>query len=264
MDPWNRETLLDPATARRVRDLRRDQLAGLISASHGVAQEQLAGTAEDRVDAQVVVQNLVAIIDHAMVASDDELFTAGIEAARQIWDIGDRAAMYRSRTPDFEASLWEGLAIELYALGGIAVRHERWAQLRTLTLQYPATTGKNTWLREGQVASSRAARTPDAESVLELAAPLLRHLVSPLRRVSRSTAGRRAVNEHRIETEIPFNRAGSVSNPVTPRSAAVAAMKSGRATNTNLRRSLGRRVHAVERDKRRGVDQLDCGGDHDR
>jgi hypothetical protein len=152
----NEELLLDPHTAQDLHTLSA-RLASLVADSFPVARKQLEGDAADRVDAQIVVHNLVAIIARAMLLSDRQLFDGGINAATQIWDLGAREAMYSTPTPAFEASLWEGLGIELYALGGLAVRHEKWEEMRILTVQQPQTTGQETWLRQGQVASTRAA-----------------------------------------------------------------------------------------------------------
>ena len=173
MSASSHNILLDPSTAAHLDRFSRDELVGVTVESSAIASEQLAGTGEDRVDVQVVIRNLFAIIGHATVGRDTELFTQGIEAAVQIWDLGDRSAMYSTRTPDFEASLWEGLAIELYALGGLAVQHECWAELRTLTRQSPKSAGQDSWLRQGQVASARAADYD--ESILGLAAHRLQN-----------------------------------------------------------------------------------------
>lgn len=59
------------------------------------------------------------------------------------------------------------MGVELYALGGLAVRYEKWSELRELALQQTETTGGETWLRQAQVASLRAAEYE--ESFLELA-----------------------------------------------------------------------------------------------
>jgi hypothetical protein len=82
------------------------------------------------------------------------------------------------RTPDFEASLWERLVTEIYALGGLAVRQKRWEDMRQLSTEPatspPSSPSYKSWLRQGQVASSRSAVYPD--SVLALAARRLEEL----------------------------------------------------------------------------------------
>jgi hypothetical protein len=166
-----RDTLLDPAMAAGGVPLgldESDRLAELVSEAAAVAKSQLAGPLDEQIDAQIVIRNLMAIMGHAVVRGHERLLADGIAAAIVIWDVGDRSALYRMNTSSFEASLWEGMGIELYALGGLAVQHERWAAVRSLTLQYPTTTGENTWLREGQVVSARAGQP--AESLLGLAA----------------------------------------------------------------------------------------------
>lgn len=171
-----RDLLLDPATAAAdtLERLSKSQLSSVVAASPALARELLGGDADDRVDAQIVLRNLEAVMGCALTAANADLFAHGITAAKEIWDIGARSAMHSMATPDFEASLWEGLAIGLYALGGLAVQHERWAELRSLTLQTPQSAGRDSWLRQGQVASTRAAQYDD--SILRLAAARLREL----------------------------------------------------------------------------------------
>jgi len=173
----NKDLLLNPDTASSLDSLA-SRLPGLVADSFPVARDQLAGDIDDQIDAQIVIRNLMGIIGRAILLSDRQLFDGGIQAAVAIWDLGDRAAMYSTRTPSFEASLWEGMGVELYTLGGLAVRYEKWAELRALTVQQPETTGKETWLRQGQVASGRAAEVE--MSFLSLPAARLRTQYGPM------------------------------------------------------------------------------------
>jgi hypothetical protein len=77
--------------------------------------------------------------------------------------------MYPLRTADFEASLWERIAIELYPLGALSIVNERFAMTRELAAQRShASTSYGSWLRQGQVAGARAASYD--ENVLDVPA----------------------------------------------------------------------------------------------
>ncbi len=170
MDSTNRDLLLNPATSKTLESVSRTRLVSLVADGPPLARELLSGGVDDRIDAQIVFSNLIAIMGHALREHDDELFSKGIAALASIWDLGDRMAMYPTITPDREASLWESLTIGLYALGGLAMRHERWAQIREVTVQRPSAADDYSWLRQGQIASDRAARTGEPHSILRLAA----------------------------------------------------------------------------------------------
>lgn len=170
MDRTNRDVLLDPGTSDILGSVSRSRLVSLAADSPTLARELLSGDVGERIDAQIVFNNLIAIMGHALREHDDGLFSKGVAALVSIWDLGDRMAMYPTITPDHEASLWEALTIGLYALGSLAVRLERWAQIRELTVQSPVASGDDSWLRQGQVASDRAARRGEPHSILRLAA----------------------------------------------------------------------------------------------
>lgn len=174
----NRDILLTPGAP--VDRLPESRLSSLLSEAPAIAAEMLHGGADERPDAHVVIQNISAIMAEALHDHDTELFGEGLTSLGEIWRLGDAHAMYPTRTPDFEASLWELIATELYALGGLAVKLERWAELKELSLQKPDPASHDTsWLRQGQVASVRAATVPD-ETMLELAAPRLLALETSL------------------------------------------------------------------------------------
>ena len=82
------------------------------------------------------------------------VFSRGIVTLRELWEIGSPDAMMVNVTPDFEASLWESLGIELYAIGGLAVLWGLWAQARELASHESPGSGEG-WLRQGQVVSAR-------------------------------------------------------------------------------------------------------------
>jgi hypothetical protein len=168
----NREILLDPNSSKlaRIQEFPPALLSSLISDALGVAQEQLGGSVDDRLDAQIVIMTLVAIVARALRDRDRQRFEQGAQALADIWDLGDPKAMWTIRPPDFEASLWESLTIGLYALGGLAVRLERWQELRELATRKTTASGKDSWLRQGQAAVSRGQKT------VEETAPWLAHL----------------------------------------------------------------------------------------
>ena len=69
--------------------------------------------------------------------------------------------MYPNKTPDFEASLWEGITTELYALGALALRLGRYAEMRAIVVGRGRSRGsedreEGSWLRQGQTASARS------------------------------------------------------------------------------------------------------------
>lgn len=166
----NSDILLDPARATEAGfdDFQPTRLSSLLSDAPAVAQE-LARSADatERPDAQIVYRNISAILARAIRDHDSGLFSEGIAAVREFWEMGDRTAMYPLRTPDFEASLWEVLTVELYALGGLGVCEGRWAEVREITLQSPPSCKGGSWLRQGQVASSRSSDSYQDDDVLE-------------------------------------------------------------------------------------------------
>jgi hypothetical protein len=167
----NRDILLNPNAA--LDELPESRLSSLLTDAPGVATEMLGAAAEERPDAHIVIQNISAIAGRALHDHNTRLCSEAIRSLAEIWKVGGAAAMYPTTTPAFEASLWELIVIELYALGGLAVSLERWAAVHELALQKPDPSSHDTsWLRQGQVASARAATVPD-ETVLELAAPRL-------------------------------------------------------------------------------------------
>lgn len=182
----NRDILLAPRPP--LHELSVSRLSSLLSEAPAVAAEMLGGTAEERPDAHIVIQNASAITASALRDHNAQLFAEGVSSLSGIWTVGDAQAMYPTRTPDFEASLWELLAVELYALGGLAIKGERWAEIRILAREKPDPASHATsWLRQGQVASARAATVPD-ETMLEIAVPRLLALDASLRRPDAQSA----------------------------------------------------------------------------
>jgi len=171
----NHEILLDPRTGEGRPDLDAlavSRLSSLLTDAPEVAAELLNGANEEQADALIVFRTISAVAAHALGNHDVNLFSQAIRSFEAIWKLGDRDAMLFLRTPAFEASLWEPLVVELFALGGLAVRGGRWDEFRELVLQEPSSRG--VWLRQGQVASSRDAQPED--SLLQLAARRARHL----------------------------------------------------------------------------------------
>lgn len=171
MPDTNRDLLLEPTTGdgTAVDNLPTTRLDSLLADAPAVAKELLAGDVSDQADATLVLRSVAATMGRAVRDHDPARFNAGISAFAKIWRLGNPKAMYPIRTPDFEASLWERIVIELYALGALALLHERYAEARELATHDPDPAGhRESWLRQGQVAGSRAA-TYD-ENVLRLAA----------------------------------------------------------------------------------------------
>jgi hypothetical protein len=163
----NRDILLNPSAA--LDDLPGSRLSSLLSDAPPLAEEMLRGAADERPDAHIVIQNVSAIASRALHEHNAELFSEAIASLREIWKVGNPRAMYPTTTPAFEASLWELIAAELYALGGLAVSLERWAAVHELSAEKPdPDTLRESWLRQGQVASARAATVPD-DTMLEIA-----------------------------------------------------------------------------------------------
>ena len=126
----NRELLLTPDADFAA--LPESRWTSLLADAPTVAREMLTGGLDERPDATVVIQNVAAIMAGALRAHSASLVSEGISGLAQIWTVGDSDAMYPTRTPDFEASLWEITATELYALGGLAMIWERWSEAREL------------------------------------------------------------------------------------------------------------------------------------
>jgi hypothetical protein len=173
--PTNRELLLDAGTALDLEALAlpASRLESLLADAPGLASELLDAADEESADAPLVYRSVTAVIAKALRDHDQDLLSKGIDSLSEIWRLGDVRAMLSTTTPSFEASLWEALAFELYALGALAVLYEQWGQVRQLTRQRPDPTSlRESWLRQGQVASSRASSYPE-ETILFLAKPRL-------------------------------------------------------------------------------------------
>jgi hypothetical protein len=169
----NRDVLLDPH--RRFADLPATRLASLLEDGPAVLESVLAGPPEERADGGLVIANLGTVTAEALRRHDEPLFDAGLSAFSDCWKLGQPEAMYPLRTPDFEASLWESIVLQLYALGAVAVEEERWAAIRPLTQQIPSGSLRESRLRHGQVASSRAADYPE-NTILSLASRIAARL----------------------------------------------------------------------------------------
>lgn len=172
MDQSNDDLLLNPT-------LKQDDFESLASARQGslltdasaLATRMLQGEIDDRIDASIIFNNVAQIMAIGLRHNEAALFRQGIESLVEIWKQGDFKALYPLTPPDFEASLWENLGINLYALGGIAVAGARWAEVRELTKQAPTGgSSEKSWLRQGQVVSARSNSSYDRESILGLAA----------------------------------------------------------------------------------------------
>ena len=149
--------------------------SSLVLDSPPVAARLLASDIDDQADASIVINHVSQIMAIALQEHDSDLFNTGIKSLVEIWKQGKYEALYPVRPPEFEASLWERLGISLYALGGLAVAGQRWAEVRELTRQSPTGgSGEKSWLRQGQVVSARGNDYYPEESMLQLADRRLR------------------------------------------------------------------------------------------
>jgi hypothetical protein len=171
MDTSNKELLLDPQMDNAALEaLPASRLLSLVADAPGVAAPMLAGDIDDQIDAQIVFKNVARVMAVALKQHDISLFSAGIESLEKIWSAGEYEALYPVRTPDFEASLWENLGVDLYALGGLAVSGERWQEVRELVTPSPTGgSGEKSWLRQSQVVSARSNNRHPEETMLALA-----------------------------------------------------------------------------------------------
>jgi hypothetical protein len=178
MDQSNDDLLLNAS-------LKRDDVVALSSTSREsllvdaptLAARLLEGEADDRIDASIIFNNIAQVMALALRDHDEAMFRKGVGAFVEIWKQGSFEALYPITPPDFEASLWENLGIDLYALGGLAVMSERWGEVRELTKQAPTGgSSEKSWLRQGQVISARSNTDYDRESILSLAARRLKSM----------------------------------------------------------------------------------------
>jgi hypothetical protein len=171
VDRRNDDLLLDDSlSGDTVAALSVSRQKSLVSDAPALAARLLKGDAEDRADASIVFNSVAQVMANGLKDHDDDLFSQGIASLVAIWKNGNYEALYPTDPPVFEASLWENLGINLYALGGLAVSGERWERVRELTNQAP--TGgqsENSWLRQGQVISARANNEYPEDSMLRLA-----------------------------------------------------------------------------------------------
>lgn len=178
MDQSNEALLLNPGVKRddfvALPSTRRESL--LVDAP-ALAGKLLAGEADDRIDASIIFNNIAQIMALGLREHDETMFRKGVEALVEIWKEGSFEALYPTTPPDFEASLWENLGVNLYALGGLAVASQRWGEVRELTKQAPTGgSSEKSWLRQGQVISARSNTDYDRESILSLAARRLKSM----------------------------------------------------------------------------------------
>lgn len=176
MDRTNDELLLDDGLSiPDLEALSASRRGSLVLDSPRVAAKLLASDIDDQADASIVINHVSQIMAIALQEHDGDLFNAGIKSLVEIWKQGKYEALYPVRPPEFEASLWERLGISLYALGGLAVAGQRWAEVRELTRQSPTGgSGEKSWLRQGQVVSARGNDYYPEESMLQLADRRLR------------------------------------------------------------------------------------------
>jgi len=170
----NRDILLDPhsGTREELTSFPQTRLSSVVADASQVVAELLAGAGDDQADALLVLSTVGAVGAVGLARHDRQLVSDAISSMVEIWGLGDPRAMRPNRTPDREATLWENLAINLYALGALAVEEERWPELRELTLQQAG--DRDSWLRAGQVAASRSGDLD--EDILTLAARRVRTL----------------------------------------------------------------------------------------
>lgn len=178
MDQSNDDLLLNPSLLRddlsALPSTRRESL--LVDAP-ALAGRLLASEADDRIDASIIFNSIAKIMALGLREHDEAIFGKGVAALVEIWKEGSFEALYPTTPPDFEASLWENLGINLYALGGLAVVGERWGRVRELTKQAPTGgSSEKSWLRQGQVISARSNTDYDRESILSLAARRLKSM----------------------------------------------------------------------------------------
>lgn len=171
MEKGNNDLLLLPRLKpEELGNLPPSHRSSLLSDAPSLAARLLGADIGERPDASIVINNVSQIAATALQQHEAALFSNGVEALVGIWKEGNYEALYPVEPPNFEASLWEGLGVNLYALGGFTVFAERWLELRQLTTQSP-TGGPNekSWLRQGQVVSARGNEHYPEESILRLA-----------------------------------------------------------------------------------------------
>jgi hypothetical protein len=171
MDATNKELLLDPQLDNAsLGALPASRLMSLAGEAPDIVAPMLAGDIDERADAQIAFTNVARIMAVALRHQDSPLFAKGIESLERIWSTGRYEALYPVQTPDFEASLWENLGINLYALGGLTVARERWHEMRDLVTPSPTGgSGEKSWLRQSQVVGSRSNDHYPEETMLGLA-----------------------------------------------------------------------------------------------
>lgn len=173
MDPSNDDFLLNPNLKKKGdwESLPSTRRESLLADAPVLASKMLQGDIDDRSDASIIFNSVAQIMAINLRQHDGASFSQGIKSLVEIWKQGDFKALYPLAPPDFEASLWENLGINLYVLGGLAVANERWSEIRELTEQAPTGgSSEKSWLRQGQVVSARSSTDYDRESILSLAA----------------------------------------------------------------------------------------------
>lgn len=165
---------LDPAAGigHRLDSEPPDRLSALADAATTAGRNLLASTdIEDRVDAAIAYRTLSAVTASGIRHNNFKLAEEGIAGLLSLYRLGDYDVGRGLDTPDFEASLWESIWIEVLALGGLVVHLRAWDYLELIAMQSPAADDTHyvSWHRHGQVHSARATRGVPDESVLTVA-----------------------------------------------------------------------------------------------
>ncbi|MEU6071952.1 ATP-binding protein [Streptomyces sp. NPDC047082] len=117
---------------------------------------------------QVLLDRVTQLCAAAVITGHDGLTRQGIQAlARTYQSAADLYGHPRAciTGPD-AATLWWSIIARTEAIGGLAVREERWETVRTLALQRPAVGGRAryvSWLRHGLTHAARDGVLPNEE-----------------------------------------------------------------------------------------------------
>ena len=154
--------LLDSAPRHVAEILARADREALSQEEWVVAQEEVADEVGRLLDA------LVSIAGRGVTIGRRELVDPALDALVAIYNLGsDERGFPRSDLLMMAEHLWLGIIERVYALGGLATRHQDWETVRKLAVVTPRVSGANyyrAWLRHGHIMAARANLLQDAEN----------------------------------------------------------------------------------------------------
>jgi len=121
-------------------------------------------------DIATILDRLTCVAAITLELDREEWVARVVDALLRVYNLGIDASGFAQTTPE-NIQLWLDVIVRVYALGALAVRLERWPEVRELAVrkgQGHDFEYYESWLRHAQVAAARAGMTPDKQPDLAL------------------------------------------------------------------------------------------------